>query len=88
MTENPAKSTRLSFVSSTGNSIRVSAYNNSSERATVKLLSMDGKLLGTQQVLLNNGMNFIDIPTTMPKGSIGLITLQTSQAVNSIKFMR
>ncbi len=83
-----SKSTRLSFVSSTGNSIRVSAYNNSSERATVKLLSMDGKLLGTQQVLLNNGMNFIDIPTTMPKGSIGLITLQTSQAVNSIKFMR
>jgi Glycosyl hydrolase catalytic core len=81
------RATVLSFVSSTSNSIRISAYITNTEKATIQLLSTDGKLLSTYPVMLNSGLNFIDIPATVSKGSLGIVSLYTSKAVNSIKII-
>ncbi|MES2773861.1 MAG: glycosyl hydrolase [Bacteroidota bacterium] len=78
----------LSLVSSTSNNIRISAYSGINEKASIILFSIDGKQLYKQSVDLSSGLNFIDIPNSMSKTNVGVITLYTSKTVNSIKIKR
>ena len=78
----------LSFISSTSHNISVGAYTNISEKASIMLFSIDGKVLYKQEVNLSSGMNIIEIPCSMSKGNMFVITLVTNKAVNSIKCIR
>jgi hypothetical protein len=86
--KNEEKANQLTLVAQTNNSIKVSATSSTTEKATIMLLGLDGKTLYKQNVLLNNGANFIDIPASMVKGNIAIIALTTSKGVSTIKVMQ
>jgi hypothetical protein len=86
--KNDSRTAALSFLSATSQCIRISAYSTTNEMATANLISVDGKVLATQKLLLKTGLNVFEIPNRISKGSIGLITLHSSNATNSIKFMQ
>lgn len=78
----------LKLVSSGSNSITVSAFSSTREQASIRLLGMDGKMLYSQKVLLNDGNNFIQLPVSLPKGAMAVVALQTGSHLNSIKIIR
>jgi hypothetical protein len=85
--KNDSRTAALSFLSATLHSVRISAYSTGNEMATANLLSVDGKVLATQKLLLKSGLNVFEIPNRISKGNLGLITLHTSNAMHSVKFM-
>jgi hypothetical protein len=78
----------LTLVSSTPHSIRVSANSDIKEKASIMLYGIDGKMLYRNTVLLIQGLNFIDIPASQLKGSLGVVTISNGKSINSLKIVR
>jgi Glycosyl hydrolase catalytic core len=78
----------LSLVSATLRSIRVSAYSDINEKASIMLLGADGKVLYRNDVMLTRGLNFMDIPCSGFRSGMNVITLSTNKTINSIKITR
>jgi hypothetical protein len=52
------------------------------------LAALDGKILYQKQVPLNDGVNMLQIPTILSRGSVGIVVLRTGSMNQSIKVMR
>jgi len=80
-----SKSTGLALISATSSSIRASAYSPKHEKGSLNLFGIDGRLLATQSVTLNSGMNYLEMPTHLTTGNIMILSLYTNKDVKSIK---
>jgi hypothetical protein len=78
----------LRLVSTTENSITISMYSNKNERASLMLAGLDGKTIHQRQVVLTEGMNYIQIPASVARGTINVVAVRTNEQVSSIKVMR
>lgn len=78
----------LRLVSTTDQNITVSVYSQQNKQATVLLSGLDGKVLHQRNVALQQGTNYIQIPASISRGTIGIVALRTNEHVNSLKIMR
>lgn len=82
-----AKAKGLWLLSATAQRIQLSACSDVPEKASIKCMSVDGKVLAAQTIMLNSGSNMVTLPNSLPKGSIGIVTLQSNTAVHSLRIM-
>ncbi|HSK11912.1 MAG TPA: hypothetical protein VK907_01800, partial [Phnomibacter sp.] len=78
----------LKFVASTDHSLTLSAYRSKAGPAMVMLAGLDGKMLHQRKVVLHEGVNFIQIPASIARGTMGIVALRTETDINSIKIIR
>ncbi len=81
-------SQEFKLVSIIENHITVSVYSNESKPAAVMLAAINGKLYHQRNVVLHTGINYIQIPANISRGTIGIVSLKTQDQVNSIKIIR
>lgn len=75
-------------MTTTENYIIISRYSTKNEGAAMLMRSLDGKIIHQRQVMLSEGMNLIQVPAAMARGTIKLVALRANQHVSSIKVMR
>jgi hypothetical protein len=81
-------SQELRLVSTTDQNIMVSVFSQQNKQATVLLSGLDGKVLHQRNVVLHQGTNYIQIPASISRGTLGIVALRTDEHVSSLKIMR
>ncbi len=83
-----ALSQEFKLVSTSDNHIAVSVYSNVNQPAAIMLSAIDGKQYHQRNVVLQPGINYIQIPASLSRGRIGIISLKMHDNVKSIKIIR
>ncbi len=83
-----ARNSGLSLVSSGAQKIKVLAYSDVNEKASIVMYGIDGRMLYKNDVFLNQGPNYFDIPASTLEGTLGVVSLYTGKNINTLKIIR
>ncbi|MCU0388360.1 MAG: hypothetical protein MUE71_07105 [Chitinophagaceae bacterium] len=78
----------MKLMAVTDHDIILSVASAKNEDATVLLTGIDGKTLVQRKVKLFQGSNMVSLPASLPKGTIGVVSLKTGSLVQSLKVIR